>query len=123
MGSGMLAVAGEVAMTGGFSAHAESIDGSANLLIEIAGLLHAGRLDGDIATMARVPRSHPEVSQKVQEFAKFADDQYQDLVLLLTALSTKLRQTGKEYVTVDAQNQADLDKILSSGHYVAPEDR
>jgi hypothetical protein len=110
-------------MGGGFSAEAASIDGSAHLLVEIAGLLHEGRLDGDIGTMARAPRSHPEVSAKVQEFAKFADDQYQDLVLLLIALSTKLQATGNAYTQVDGKVQGDLDKILASGRYVAPEDR
>ncbi|MGH3929296.1 MAG: hypothetical protein ACRDTF_04895 [Pseudonocardiaceae bacterium] len=108
---------------GGFSADAASIDGSAHLLVEIAGLLHEGRLDGDIGTMARAPRSHPDVGAKVQEFAKFADDQYQDLVLLLTALSTKLKATGHDYVQVDHNTQQDLDQILGSGRYVAPEDR
>ncbi|MGH4008784.1 MAG: hypothetical protein ACRDTH_11625 [Pseudonocardiaceae bacterium] len=110
-------------MGGGFSAEPASIDGSAHLLLEIAGLLHAGRLDGDIGTMARVPRSHPEVGAKVEEFARFADDQYQDLMLLLTALSTKLRTTGNAYVQVDGSVQGDLDEILASGQYVAPTDR
>ena len=110
-------------MGGGFSAEAASIDGSAHLLIEIAGLLQAGRLDGDLGTMARAPRAHPEVGAKVQEFAKFADDQDQDLGLLLTALSTKLRATGSGYVKVDQKIQADLDRILTSGHYLAPEER
>ncbi len=110
-------------MGGGFSADAASIDGSAHLLLEIAGLLHSGRLDGDVGTMARAPRSHPEVGAKVLEFARFADDQYQDLVLLLTALSTKLRATAHDYVQVDQQVQADLDRILTWGRYVAPEDR
>ncbi|MGH3620958.1 MAG: hypothetical protein ACRDQ5_04100 [Sciscionella sp.] len=110
-------------MGGGFSAEAESIDGSAHLLIEIAGLLYDGRLDGDIGTMARAPRSHTEVGTLVVRFAKFADDQYQDLVLLLTALSTKLKATGSAYVQVDGNVQGDLDKILSAGDYVAPQDR
>lgn len=60
---------------GGFSADVASIDGSAHLLVEIAGLLHEGRLDPDIGTMARAPRSHHTVGAKVQKFAKFADDQ------------------------------------------------
>ncbi|MCZ2524846.1 hypothetical protein [Streptomyces sp. HB2AG] len=106
-----------------FSAEASSIDGSAHLLIEIAGLLHAGRLDGDTGTAARAPRSHQDVGRKVEEFAKFADDQYQDLVALLTALSTKLKATGSNYVRVDGKVQADLDKVLGAGQYVAPGDR
>jgi hypothetical protein len=108
---------------GGFSVEASSIDGSTHLLIEIAGLLHAGRLDGDVGTMARAPRSHPEVGKKTTEFAKFANDQFQDLVALLAALSTKLRATGNAYVQVDAKVQGQLDRVLSAGQYVAPKDR
>lgn len=110
-------------MDGGFSADAASIDGSAHLLVEIAGLLHAGRLDADIGTMARVPRSHPEVGARVQEFARFAVDQYQDLVLLLTALATRLKATGSDYVRVDQRVQAELNKILLLGRFVHAEDR
>jgi hypothetical protein len=53
----------------GFSAVPASIDGSAHLLLEIAGVLEQGRLDGDIGTMARVPRSHKDVSAAVLDFA------------------------------------------------------
>ncbi|MGH3924697.1 MAG: hypothetical protein ACRDTT_17860 [Pseudonocardiaceae bacterium] len=51
------------AMGGGFWAELASIDGSAHLLVEIAGLLHAGRLDRDLGAMARgrarTPKSAP----------------------------------------------------------------
>src|SRR5262249_21814908 len=107
----------------GFSADVVSIDGSAHLLIEIAGVLLEGRLDPDLGTMARAPRAHHMVGTTVQNFAMFADDQYQDMVLLLTALSTKLKETAHDYVQVDKKVQADLDKILDSGQYVAPADR
>jgi hypothetical protein len=92
-------------------------------LIEIAGLLRAGRLDGDAATMARAPRSHPDVGTAVERFALFVDDQYRDLVLLLTALSTRLKATGMSYVRVDEMQQAALDTVLDSGRCVAPADR
>jgi len=109
--------------TGEFSASPPSIDHSANLLIEIAGFLHRGRLDRDTATTARSPYADPEVGRHVLEFSTFADDQYSDLVELLTALSTKLSATGWDYVRADEQSQAELDRILSQGYYVAPQDR
>lgn len=105
-------------MTQGFSAHLPSLDGSAHLLVEMAAVLYAGRLDGDTATMARAPRSHPEVGAAVERFARAADDQYRDLVLLLTALSTRLRETGKAYAQVDEQQQAALDAVLDTGQVV-----
>lgn len=110
-------------MGNGYAGATDSIDGNAHLLIEIAGLLHAGRLDGDAATMARAPRSHPDVGRKVDAFARFANDQYQDLTTLLMALATKLRTTGRNYVDVDDRTQAELDRVLADGQYVSPEDR
>jgi hypothetical protein len=107
----------------GFSVYLPSIDGSAHLLIEMAGLLYAGRLDGDIATMARAPRSHAEVGTGVEEFVYFARDQYHDLVLLLTALSTRLAEVGQGYVKVDERQQSGFDAILSSGHCAPPVSR
>lgn len=44
-------------------------------------------------------------------------------MLLLTALSTKLKATGHDYVRVDEKAQADLNKILVSGRYVGADDR
>jgi hypothetical protein len=108
---------------GGFSARAESIDGSSHLLSELAGLLHAGRMDGENATACRVPRAHSEVAGAVEDFARFAQDQYDDMVTLLTALSTKLQSTGNAYVTADAGAQRALDAMLDKGRYVAPENR
>lgn len=110
-------------MTGGYSAYTPSLDGSAHLLIEMAGLLYAGRLDGDTATMARAPRSHPDVAAAVERFAKFADDQYRDVVLLLTALSTRIKATGDAYVQVDAAQQAAFDAVLNTGQLVPPDQR
>lgn len=110
-------------MGGGFCAEVGSIDGSANLLVEIAGALYAGRLDGDAATMARAPHSHPEAGSRVQQFARSADELYRDLVLLLAALSTKLKATGREYVEVDERVRADLDRILAVGPYIPPQGR
>lgn len=108
---------------GGFSARVESIDGSSHLLNELAGLLYAGRMDGENATQCRVPRAHPQVAEAVEDFALFAGDQYGDLVTLLSALSTKLRSTGNAYVRADTDAQRAMDDILDKGRYVAPEER
>jgi hypothetical protein len=107
----------------GFSANASSIDGSSHLLLEIAGLLHEGRMDGENATMCRAPRAHVDVASNVDVFARFAKDQYTDLVALLAALSTKLKSAGNVYTTVDQDVQKQLNAILDRGRYIAPEDR
>lgn len=107
-------------MSGGYGADPESIDGSSNLLVEMAGLLQEGRLDKDIGTLARVPHSHRDVANAVDHFARFATDQHQDLVLLLTAISTALKATGNNYTQVDEETRTDFQSLLDSSKYVAP---
>jgi hypothetical protein len=61
--------------TGSLVANAESINGNANLLIEIAGFLHEGRPDAELTTMAREsrePRAPADVAKQVARFAGFA---------------------------------------------------
>jgi hypothetical protein len=104
----------------GFAADPESINGSVNLLAEIAALLYEGRLYRDLGTLCRVPHSHHEVATAAKEIATFGDGEYCDLVLLLIALATKLKETGQEYLAVDARAQAELDRVLAEGRYVPP---
>lgn len=107
----------------GFSASAASIDGSSHLLVEIAGLLYQGRMDGENATLCRVPRSHPDVAQAVEKLARFGKDQYEDTTLLLAALSTKLRSAAHGYADTDHAAQQSMNSILEEGRFVAPESR
>ncbi|NEB81102.1 hypothetical protein G3I40_38730 [Streptomyces sp. SID14478] len=104
-------------------AKAESINGSSNLLIEIAGLLQEGRPDAELTTLARDPRAHEDVAAQVTRFATFAGDQYLDAVALYAALSTKLRTTGGDFVKIeDDTAQRFLEKVLD-GSYLSPEAR
>ncbi|MER7708123.1 hypothetical protein ABTX81_35195 [Kitasatospora sp. NPDC097605] len=107
-------------MSDGYAAGPTSINGNANLLLEIAGLLRAGRLDGELGTAARQPRSHAEVAAKVEEFARFAVDNYDDLVVLLAALSTALKTTGSGYTQVEAAIAANLAEFVDSSRYTPP---
>lgn len=107
---------------GNLVAGASSINGNANLLIEIAALLHEGRPDGDAAAMARAPRAHPDVSAQVLRFAQFADDQFKDTVSLFAALATRLKTTGTDFAQVDdGTARSFLAGLLESGQYVQPE--
>lgn len=108
---------------GGFSVNAGSIDGSSHLLIEIAGVLYEGRMDGENATMARVPRSHPDVASNVETFARFAQDQYTDAVVLLAALSGKLKSANNAYTQYDGDVRGQLNSVLVAGRYTEPGNR
>ncbi|MFK0217999.1 hypothetical protein ACIQWN_07355 [Streptomyces vinaceus] len=109
---------------GSLLAGAQSINGNANLLIEIAALLHEGRPDGDAGTMARAPRAHADVSAQALRFARFADDQFKDTINLFAALATKLKTTGTSFAQVDdGTARSFLDGILDGGRYVKPESK
>ncbi|WP_257231992.1 hypothetical protein [Streptomyces sp. Rer75] len=98
----------------------DSINGNANLLIEIAGLLYQGRPDAELCTMAREPRSHGDVAAQVERFGRFADDQFLDTISLFAALATRLKSAGTDFVTVEDDNaRRFLDDVLN-GQYVAP---
>jgi hypothetical protein len=107
----------------GFSANAASINGSSHVLMEIAGLLYEGRMDGENATMCRSPRAHADVASNVDIFARFAKDRYNDMVVLLAALSTKLKASGNDYTRTDQDIQGRMNAMLDCGRYVAPGDR
>ncbi|MGW0464656.1 hypothetical protein ACWDX6_05170 [Streptomyces sp. NPDC003027] len=107
----------------GFSANAASINGSSHLLMEIAGLLYEGRMDGENATQARVPRAHADVAANVDTFARFAKDQYNDMVALLASLSTRLKSSGNDYTKVDQDIQGRMNSLLDHGRYVPAKDR
>ncbi|MFJ2597432.1 hypothetical protein [Streptomyces erythrochromogenes] len=111
------------AQVDGFAVNASSVDGSSHLLMEIAGLLYEGRMDGENATTCRAPRAHTDVASNVEVFARFAQDQYNDMVVLLAALSTKLGSAGNAYTVVDQGVQGQMNAMLDCGRFVAPESR
>ncbi|MFJ6656106.1 hypothetical protein ACIQNG_07050 [Streptomyces sp. NPDC091377] len=79
--------------------------------------------DAELATLARDPRAHEDVATQVIRFASFAGDQYLDAVALFSALSTRLRGAGGEFVRVDDDTaRRFLDPVLQ-GQYVSPQAR
>ncbi|MGW7517814.1 hypothetical protein ACWGJ2_19725 [Streptomyces sp. NPDC054796] len=107
----------------GYSASADSIDNSSHILVELAGLLYQGRPDGQISVEARVPRSHREVSDILDKFARFSNDQFLDTVSLLVALSSKLTSAGNAYTETDRETRQAFGALLTEGVFVRPEDR
>jgi len=99
----------------GYSEKHSSIDGSANAFVEVAGLLHAGRVNLATATLARVPHAHPEIGAAVADLTAAIDDRGRDAVDLLSALSTRLRDTARGYAAADAETQAEFDALLGGG--------
>ncbi|MCX9190370.1 hypothetical protein C3Y87_02850 [Carbonactinospora thermoautotrophica] len=100
-----------------------SLNNDANVLIELAGLLEAGRPDRELATEGKTPRSHPEVGGEPVKLVSFAFDQYQDAVALLAALATKLKTTAAHHVEADADNADRINRLLELTQLVPPEQR
>lgn len=101
-------------------AKADSINGNANLLVEIAGLLHEGRPDAELTTMARIPRTHGDVAGQVERFAEFAGDQFLDTMALFAALSTRLRTVGGDFAAIEDETARRFLEAVLAGRYVSP---
>ncbi len=101
----------------GVHARPPSLDGGANLLLELAGLYQAGRPEMSKAERMRAPRSPAEVAAAVLDFAAFAGDQYADAVALLAALSTKLSAASAGYRRADGAAAREIDEILTGPEY------
>ena len=95
----------------------QSLDGSANTLLELAGLLQAGRPELTLSGRVATPAAHEEVANKTKAFAEFAHDQYEDVVALLAALATKLQASAVNYTNMDAATKQKLDDFLANSTY------
>lgn len=101
-------------------ANADSINGNANLLVEIAGFLHEGRPDAELTTMAREPRTHRDVARQVERFAEFAGDQFLDTMAPFAALSTRLRTVGGTFAEIEDETARRFLEAVLDGRYVSP---
>lgn len=97
-----------------------SLNGNANLLLELAGVLSAGRPDEELSRRGQAPAGPQEVSDEILRFAGFAGDQFQDLFALLAALSTKVATASGTYQGTDRDNADEIDRYLAGGSYVPP---
>lgn len=80
-------------------------------------------MDGENATMCRVPRSHSDVASNVETFARYAKDQYTDAVVLLAALAGHLKSANNTYAEYDQAVREQLNSILACGSYIEAKDR
>ncbi|HWS32049.1 MAG TPA: hypothetical protein VN408_04820 [Actinoplanes sp.] len=104
-------------------ANLPSINDNANVLVELAGALGAARPDADLSRTGCQEALDDEINQAIRSFADFSYDQYQDVVALLAALSTKLKNTSAGYQQTDEASAALLDDYLTGSVYMAPEQR
>jgi hypothetical protein len=105
---------------GGTNVRPQSLDGSANALLELAALLQAGRPEPAISGRVRAPVAHEEVATRTREFAEDAHNQYEDAVALTAALAMKLKTASSSYTSMDAAVKQHLDSFLNNSTYVGP---
>jgi hypothetical protein len=95
-----------------------SLNHSANTLMELAGLLQAGRPELRVTARANEPNTHHEIGLATRNFTEFAHDQYQDAVALLAALSMRLSKVAEGYQEMDHYITAQMmDQYLSTSRY------
>jgi hypothetical protein len=97
----------------------QSLDDSANTLLELSALLQAGRPELELTGKASSPAAHEDVANKTKDFAQFAHDQYEDVVALLAALSMKLKSASSAYTSMDQATKRKLDDFLANSTYKA----
>jgi hypothetical protein len=105
------------------STNLASINENANILVELAGALGAGRPDSDLSRKGCMEALSVDVTREIRAFADFSADQYQDVVALLAALSTKLHKAGQTYRQTDQASTERIDRYLSGSVYVPPAQR
>jgi hypothetical protein len=93
-----------------------SLTGAARTLHDLAHDLEAGQFDLFPLDWADDPASHPEVARAMRMFGEFAHDQYQDVVALLAALSTRVGLAHDRYEATD-QASADATRFLMESSF------
>jgi hypothetical protein len=104
-------------------ANPPSIEGAATTLQDIAHDLHAGQFDLFLLDWAGDPRSHPDIAAAMRTFAEFAHDQYQDVVALLVALSTRVKAAAAEYQQTDQEAAQNITELLTGSTYQPADQR
>ncbi|MFV2018084.1 hypothetical protein [Micromonospora sp. LOL_023] len=69
------------------------------------------------------PVSHPQVAAAMRRFCEFARDQYQDVIALLAALSTRVGSAGQGYEETDAATATQMNQFLSESRFLSADRR
>ena len=110
-------------MAGGVQASPTSLTGAAATLHDLAHDLQAGQLDLFLLDWADAPASHPAVAGAMRSFGQFAHDQYQDVVALLAALSTRVRDAAADYQHTDDAAARDMTRFLTESTFQPADQR
>ena len=99
------------------------LTGAAATLHDLARELETGQFDLFLLDWANSPASHPDMAKAMRTFGEFAHDQYQDVVALLAALSTRVEAAASGYQHTDDAVAQDMTKFLHESTFVAADCR
>jgi hypothetical protein len=100
-----------------------SLRGAAAILYQAAHDLHRGQFNVFLLDLATPPCSHPEFDAALRTFGEFANDQYQDAVALLAALSTGVDASAGGYQEADTESAQDIASLITDSGYVPADQR
>lgn len=100
-----------------------SLERAAATLHDLAHDLQAGQFDLFLLDWAGDPRSHPDVARAMRTFGEFAHDQYQDLIALLAALSTRVEASAVGYQQTDQATAQGMTDLLTNSTYQPADQR
>lgn len=96
---------------------------SAATLHDLAHDLQKGQFDLFLLDWAGDPASHPDVDKAMRTFGEFAHDQYQDVIALLAALSTRVKAAADGYEEADQAAAKDMTEFLTNSTYQPADNR
>jgi hypothetical protein len=94
-----------------------SLNGSASTLLELAALFQAGHPELEMTAWVRDPAAPGDLATATRTFADFAHDQFQDVVAVLAALSTRLSAAEQHFTRVNAESARMMDDFLTNSRY------
>jgi len=86
-------------------------------LHKLAHDLEAGQFDLFLLDWVDDPASHPDAARAMRTFGEFAHDQYQDVVALLAALSTRVASARDGYQQTDDQAAQEMTRFLTESTF------
>jgi len=96
-----------------FQVDPATLKGAAATLHDLAHDLQAGQFDLFLLDWAKAPASHPDMSNAMGTFGRFAHDQYQDVLALLSALASRVDAAAGGYQKTDAAAEQKMTQFLT----------
>jgi|GEM_PF-2519568 len=106
-----------------FQVDPSTLKGAAATMHDLAHDLRPGQFDLFLLDWADAPASHPDVARAMSTFGRFAHDQYQDVLALLSALSSRVDAAAGGYQKTDAAAEQKMTQFLVHSTFKTAEQR